>query len=610
MGKKEFTIYERVILVQLVAIVLIMAVNGCITYRINWTREIRRMNMEIEQVSRRLSSQISIPFWILNENETQKILLQEIKNPYLSGIAIMQDRVLWTGITINQEGTVQKLSGMEKNVPATFYGTKMPPIKVFHTDNRGKAWELGDLVLYTTDTPVKKIVASLLWQAVIQTIALIIGLNILTIVLLYMFLNKPLEQITNTARRIGDGEIDLQVEVAGTREIKTLATAFNKMTSRLRESIAELDRYFTNSLDLLCIADTKGVFRKLNMEWESTLGYSIADLVGRSFLDFVHTEDLDRTLAELQNLNKNESIHNFVNRFREKDGTYRWLEWRSFPYGNVIYAVARDITARVRDENEMRRMNEELEQKVARRTESLSMINRELESFSYSVSHDLRSPLRHIIGFINLLESECKPVLSDKGKHYLDVITSSSKKMGLLIDQLLELSRTGRQEVKKTRVDMNALVREVLNELSDVTSKRTISWVIDDLPETSADPLMLQAVLTNLIGNALKFTRTKENARIHICSLPGDGKNQTVYFVRDNGVGFDMKYQNKLFGVFQRLHSSDNFEGTGIGLANVHRIISRHGGRVWAEGEIDNGATFYFSLLNDSKTDTDFTSKG
>lgn len=390
----------------------------------------------------------------------------------------------------------------------------------------------------------------------------------------------------------------LREKVSGTREIRTLAIAFNKMTSQLRESMAELDRYFSGSLDLLCICDINGVFRRLNREWESTLGYPVSELLGKKFMEFVYKEDIDNTVAALQKLENNEEVLNFVNRYVHKDGTLRWIEWRSSSYGDIIYAVARDISERVENEEKMRRMNDELERRVAERTESLAMINRELESFSYSVSHDLRAPLRHIIGFINLLKSECETALNDKGKHYLEVITGASEKMGVLIDQLLQLSRTGRQELKKTHIIMNELVREVINELNDETANRTISWIIDDLPETSADASMLQAVLTNLIGNALKFTRTRENAKIHIGSLPGEKKNETVYFIKDNGVGFDMKYHDKLFGVFQRLHSSDDFEGTGIGLANVHRIINMHGGRTWAEGEVDNGASFYFSLTS------------
>ncbi len=236
-----------------------------------------------------------------------------------------------------------------------------------------------------------------------------------------------------------------------------------------------------------------------------------------------------------------------------------------------------------------------LEQRVAERTAELASVNKELESFSYSVSHDLRAPLRHISGFINMLEKECDSSLNEKGQHYLKTISKSSQRMGILIDHLLQLSRTGRQEINKTRISLDSLVKEVIQDFNEELSGRNIQWKIDPLPDIYADRFMLRAVLTNLIGNAIKFTRTQNKAEIYIGSNT-DKKNEIIFFIKDNGVGFDMKYKDKLFGVFQRLHNSDDFEGTGIGLANVQRIIQRHGGRTWAEGSVGEGATFYFSL--------------
>lgn len=598
MLKKIPTLYGRVVLVQLIAIIVIMAVNGLISYRSNWTRVVEHMNEQIEQVSSRLAFQISLPFWNLDKNAANNILLHEINNPYISGIAVLQDGKLWTGVILNANKEAVLASDLKDGSRFNFEGDEEPKIRIKYKDSREKIWELGDLVLYSTDSFLKKLFKSIIIESVIQTIILIVGISILTVILLNLFLNKPLEKITDTARRIGEGEIELQAELAGTREVQTLATAFNRMTSRLRDSIEELDRYFTCSLDLLCICDINGVFRRLNKEWESTLGYPVSELTGRNFMEFVYSEDKAKSIEQLQDLGKNKEVLNFVNRYMHKDGTFRWIEWRSFSYGNLIYAVARDITERIENENRMRRMNDELEKRVAERTENLTFINKELESFSYSVSHDLRAPLRHINGFIKLLESQDTGTLNEKGKHYLQVISESAEKMGLLIDQLLQLSRTGRQELNKTQVNMNSLVRDVINGLSSETCNRSITWAIDDLPETHADLSMLNAVLTNLIGNALKFTRNRENTLIHIGSFAGQKKNETVYFVKDNGVGFDMNYLDKLFGVFQRLHSSSEFEGTGIGLANVQRIINKHGGTVWAEGEVDKGASFYFSLIN------------
>jgi signal transduction histidine kinase len=253
---------------------------------------------------------------------------------------------------------------------------------------------------------------------------------------------------------------------------------------------------------------------------------------------------------------------------------------------SVYYLIRHDITER-------RRVATEL----ARRGELLQAANKELEAFSYSVSHDLRAPLRHIDGYASLLQKSALALLDEKSTRYLQTISESATRMGQLIDDLLVFSRMGRQEMLNTRVNLDQLVKSVLHDLRHDTQNREISWTIGVLPEVEGDPAMLRQVFTNLIANAIKFTSTRPLARIEIGS---DQRSpaETVIFVRDNGVGFDMQYAGKLFGVFQRLHRANEFEGTGIGLANVRRIIHRHGGRTWAESTLDQDATFYFSLPN------------
>ena len=243
----------------------------------------------------------------------------------------------------------------------------------------------------------------------------------------------------------------------------------------------------------------------------------------------------------------------------------------------------------------MRERQQALITELGERSSQLTAANKELEAFSYSVSHDLRAPLRHIGGFADLLQRSSGPELDENRLRYLRLISESAVKMGELIDSLLVFSRMGRAEMLHTRVDLNTIVRQAQREVAQADPGRPVEWIIDELPIVSGDPAMLQLVFNNLLSNAFKYSRGRDTSIIEVGSLNGSNTESVVY-VKDNGVGFDMTYANRLFGVFQRLHRAEDFEGTGIGLANVQRIVSRHGGRVWAESEVNKGATFYVSL--------------
>jgi light-regulated signal transduction histidine kinase (bacteriophytochrome) len=233
-------------------------------------------------------------------------------------------------------------------------------------------------------------------------------------------------------------------------------------------------------------------------------------------------------------------------------------------------------------------------EELADLTSELQRSNKELEAFSYSVSHDLRAPFRHIVGYSELLRKQEAEKLSERGRRYIDTIIDSAYTAGTLVDNLLSFSQMGRTSLKPRRVDLRQMVEEVRQKLAIDVGERQVAWKIADLPSAVADPVMIRLVIENLLSNAVKYTRPRAHARIEIGAFRKDG--EIVFFVRDNGVGFDMAYVGKLFGVFQRLHRIEEFEGTGIGLANVRRIVERHGGRTWAEGALDQGATFYFSL--------------
>jgi light-regulated signal transduction histidine kinase (bacteriophytochrome) len=286
-----------------------------------------------------------------------------------------------------------------------------------------------------------------------------------------------------------------------------------------------------------------------------------------------------------------------------------YIEPSNFPYilSYVLFALMigwfgsrrRRIEQELREaRDDLRKLNADLE----RRSVELEASNKELEAFAYSTSHDLRAPLRHVVGYTELLQKSANPVLDEKSRRYVAMVLESAKRMGDLIDDLLAFSKIGRAETRSTLVDLGDLVREVSKEVEGDAKGRKIVWKIGALPSLHVDRSMLRIALVNLLSNAVKFTRTRPQAEIEIgCADAREG--EVVVFVKDNGVGFDMKYANKLFGVFQRLHNLEAFEGTGIGLATVQRIVARHGGRVWAEGVVNGGATFYFSAPGTERGD-------
>ncbi len=332
-----------------------------------------------------------------------------------------------------------------------------------------------------------------------------------------------------------------------------------------------------------------------DQRWAGMLGYTSDEIEPhvRTWERLVHPDDLPHVMDVLQaHLDGRTPFYEAEHRMKTKDGGWKWILVR----GRVVDRDAQGASVRVTGTHLDITDRKQAEAEVKERSRQLEAANKELEAFSYSVSHDLRAPLRHIDGFAELLEAHAAPVLDDKGREYLRAISTSAQRMGRLIDDLLAFSRMGRAELNKRVVPLEALVRSVIDDLQPETEGRTIDWAVGALPKVYGDPALLRQVWFNLVANAIKYTQPRTRATIEIGRAPAAGDRETVVFVRDNGVGFDMRYVGKLFGVFQRLHGVDEFEGSGIGLANVQRIVARHGGRVWAEGAVGRGATFYVAL--------------
>jgi len=380
-----------------------------------------------------------------------------------------------------------------------------------------------------------------------------------------------------------------------------IAVAHRQSARMLRESEERYRLLADNAEDFVLLNSTDGHRLYVSPSFHRATGWTLEELQSSDWRSRIHPDDLplvERTRAE--NLAGRSTQVDY--RILCKDGSWLWVETRCRPItgsdGQVhqMQLCARDVTQRKQAEEEIRRLNAELEQRVRDRTSELQAANKELEAFSYSVSHDLRSPLRSINGFASIVRKRSAQQLDPESRRFLDLVVSESVRMGRLIDDLLAFSRLGRQPIQREPVDMEALARTVFAELIEREPERTVRLTLDPLEPARGDPAMIRQVWTNLLSNAIKYTGTRPVAEIRIGSRLVDG--EVTYFVQDNGVGFAMQQAKKLFGVFQRLHTSAEFEGTGVGLALVQRILSRHGGRIWFDAQVDAGATFYFTLPN------------
>ncbi|MEP7377213.1 MAG: PAS domain S-box protein [Chitinophagaceae bacterium] len=364
-----------------------------------------------------------------------------------------------------------------------------------------------------------------------------------------------------------------------------------KAAETIVETLKEKNSILESIGDAFFAVDKDWTVTYWNRIAEIALGVSKQDIVGKNLWE-IFSDSVESLSYEKyhQALATNQVVH-FADFYA---ALHKWYEISAYPSENGLSVYFKDVTERQKAAEEIKKLNAELEEKVINRTEQLRKANEELEAFTYSVSHDLRAPLRGIIGFTTILEEDYSSKLDEEARRITGVIKINTLKMGNLIDDLLTFSRMGRQDIEKSMINTNEMVQEIINNLENKNTAGSIEWVISSLHDTYGDSNTIRQVWINLISNAIKYSGGKPKQRIEIGSALLKG--QATFFVKDNGVGFDIKYSNKLFKVFQRLHGSNEFEGTGVGLAIVEKIVSKHDGKVWATGKVDNGAVFYFSL--------------
>lgn len=563
------------------------------------------------------------PIWYIDIKQINQILDALLKDNEIVSIVL----------TVYTEGSSIKYSRNEELISDDLISFRRPIV------HQTTSQEIGSITFYLTREVVfQKIKNTFISFAVIMIILLVTVIAVSNLIQRKV-IYKPIMNLLDGINRNTKEKTYEPVAVTSRDEIGVLTESFNNMMENLKEYSRSLEAMVNERGLLLDELRNKNIIleneitgHKLSRNQiaifrsfaeASGQGFGMSDLEGimtyanPALGRLVGEENTENIIGKRFDLYSSDRmadrVKNLILPALKKDG--QWTgeldvlsrQKKTIPTllnvfvirdeagkAHYIAYVVSDISAHKQAEEEIRKLNEDLERRVDERTRELETANRELESFSYSVSHDLRAPLRAIDGFSRIIEESYGSSLEDKPRRYLKLVRDNTRMMAKLIDDILTFSRMQRQSINKETVFPKDIVEDTLNELKDMRGERRIEIKIDDLPPCNADPSLLRVVCNNLLSNAIKYTGKEELAVIEIGSKPSD--EGVVYFVRDNGVGFDMKYAEKVFAVFQRLHSAQEFEGTGVGMSIVQRIIDRHGGRIWVESEAGRGTTFYFTL--------------